>query len=105
MQGMLATGDEKTLFNGDLNGFVNNVGALLGSSAARISSEITDLQVFRFVWAPLFSSTLYSPTQITALQMASMAGQTECVALLLKAKARRLVSLFGRFLWCAYLWP
>ena len=27
-------------------------------------------------------------TQITAMQMAAMAGQTECVALLLKAKAR-----------------
>ncbi|CAE7278533.1 unnamed protein product [Symbiodinium microadriaticum] len=48
LEEMLATGDEKTLFNGDLNGFVNN---------------------------------------ITAMQMAAMAGQTECVALLLKAKA------------------
>lgn len=48
LQEMLATGDEKTLFNGDLNGFVNN---------------------------------------ITALHMAAMAGQTECVELLLKAKA------------------
>eukprot|EP00438_Fugacium_kawagutii_P029953 Skav229971 [mRNA] locus=scaffold327:557669:562837:- [translate_table: standard] len=25
LQEMLATGDEKTLFNGDLNGFVNNI--------------------------------------------------------------------------------
>eukprot|EP00435_Cladocopium_sp_Y103_P074104 s36_g46.t1 len=49
LQEMLATGDEKTLFNGDLNGFVNN---------------------------------------ITALHMAAMAGQTECVELLLKAKAQ-----------------
>eukprot|EP00490_Sorites_sp_Unknown_P000679 CAMPEP_0114653264 /NCGR_PEP_ID=MMETSP0191-20121206/9635_1 /TAXON_ID=126664 /ORGANISM="Sorites sp." /LENGTH=546 /DNA_ID=CAMNT_0001868235 /DNA_START=47 /DNA_END=1688 /DNA_ORIENTATION=+ len=48
LQDMLATGDEKSLFNGDLNGFVNN---------------------------------------ITALHMAAMAGQTECVELLLKAKA------------------
>ncbi|CAJ1341755.1 unnamed protein product [Effrenium voratum] len=48
LQEMLATGDEKSLFNGDLNGFVNN---------------------------------------ITALHMASMSGQTECVELLLKAKA------------------
>eukprot|EP00434_Breviolum_minutum_P007940 symbB.v1.2.007003.t1/scaffold419.1/size210307/9 len=48
LQEMLATGDEKSLFNGDLNGFVNN---------------------------------------ITALHMAAMAGQTECVELLLKAKA------------------
>ena len=28
LQEMLATGDEKSLFNGDLNGFVNNVGGL-----------------------------------------------------------------------------
>jgi len=48
LEEMLATGDEKALFNGDLNGHVNN---------------------------------------ITALHMASMAGQTECVELLLKAKA------------------
>lgn len=48
LEEMVATGDEKTLFNGDLNAHVNN---------------------------------------ITALHMAAMAGQTECVELLLKAKA------------------
>eukprot|EP00931_Biecheleriopsis_adriatica_P051004 TRINITY_DN2954_c0_g1_i1.p1 TRINITY_DN2954_c0_g1~~TRINITY_DN2954_c0_g1_i1.p1 ORF type:complete len:548 (+),score=162.08 TRINITY_DN2954_c0_g1_i1:94-1737(+) len=45
---MLASGDEQTLFNGDLNAHVNN---------------------------------------LTALHMAAMAGQTECIELLLKAKA------------------
>lgn len=31
LQEMLATGDEKSLFNGDLNGFVNNVRSFGGS--------------------------------------------------------------------------
>jgi len=48
LQDMLATGDEKVLYNGDVNVHVNS---------------------------------------ITSLMMASMAGQTECVELLLKAKA------------------
>lgn len=48
LEEMLATGNEKTLFNGDLNKHINN---------------------------------------LTALQMAAMSGQTECVELLLRAKA------------------
>jgi len=48
LEEMLSTGDESTLFNGDLNAFQSNV---------------------------------------TALHMAAMMGQTECVELLLKAKA------------------
>jgi len=48
LEELLATGDEKMLYNGDLNAHVNN---------------------------------------ITALMMAAMAGQTECVELLLKANA------------------
>jgi len=48
LEEMLATGDEKNLFNGDLNKHHNN---------------------------------------LTALQMAAMSGQTECVELLIRAKA------------------
>jgi len=48
LEEMLATGDEKMLYNGDVNAHVSN---------------------------------------ITALMMASMAGQTECVELLIRAKA------------------
>jgi len=81
LEKLLSTGDESNLFNGDLNAFVE----------AAKSGSYTEAPPGQAAVVGLTSQPKAAPggatSSYTALHLAAVAGQTECIELLLKAKA------------------